>query len=519
MYLRKSRADAEAEAYGQGETLARHEAALMELARRMGASVAEIYREIVSGDSIAARPVMQRLLADVEAGLWDGVFVMEVERLARGDTIDQGLLAQTFRYSRTKIVTPSKTYDPENEFDEEYFEFGLFMSRREYKAINRRLIRGREASVREGKYVASKPPYGYKKVKLENQKGWTLAPDENADAVRYIFQLYVHGENGRQYGIQALARKLNEMRIPPSRHDYWEKSVIRDMLLNPVYAGKIRWNWRKTVKNMADGAVTKSRPRNYNEDCICVDGLHPALVDMETFEAAQRILADGPKPPLKYKAEIKNPLSGLIVCEKCGRKMTLRKGLNGKPDYIVCHARSCDNGSSRYEHVERALLDGLRAWAERFKIELAAQTERPLENDVSASVAASAKKNLEGEIKTLEGQLSRLHDLLEQGVYTPEQFLNRSKELGERTQKAANDLAALRQSEQERSAAGQFKAEALPQAESLVKIYDSLETPKQKNELLKEIVEKAAYLKICRAWRGSSGPADFDLEIFIKTGE
>ena len=47
-------------------------------------------------------------------------------------------------------MTPSKTYDPENEFDEEYFEFGLFMSRREYKTINRRLQRGRAASIKEG---------------------------------------------------------------------------------------------------------------------------------------------------------------------------------------------------------------------------------------------------------------------------------------------------------------------------------------------------------------------------------
>ena len=81
---------------------------------------------------------------------------MEVERLARGDTIDQGIVAQTFKFSDTKIITPIKTYNPNNEFDEEYFEFGLFMSRREYKTINRRLQRGRMASVKDGKYVANK---------------------------------------------------------------------------------------------------------------------------------------------------------------------------------------------------------------------------------------------------------------------------------------------------------------------------------------------------------------------------
>lgn len=59
----------------------------------------------------------------------------------------------------TKIITPQKIYNPNDEFDEEYFEFGLFMSRKEYKTINRRLHAGIIASVNEGKHVASAAPY------------------------------------------------------------------------------------------------------------------------------------------------------------------------------------------------------------------------------------------------------------------------------------------------------------------------------------------------------------------------
>ena len=122
IYLRKSRSDLEAEAHGEGETLSRHEHTLLELAKRQHLNVTDIYREVVSGDTIAARPMMQRVLSEVEQGVWSGVLVMEVERLARGDTIDQGIIAQTFKFSGTKIITPIKTYDPDNEFDEEYFE-------------------------------------------------------------------------------------------------------------------------------------------------------------------------------------------------------------------------------------------------------------------------------------------------------------------------------------------------------------------------------------------------------------
>ena len=148
IYLRKSREDRETEKYENVDTLDRHRKILLKFAEEHNMPIGKIYEEVVSGETIEERQVMQQVLRDVE-----GVLVMEVERLARGDTSDQGVVARVFKYSSTKIVTPVKTYDPNNEFDEEYFEFGLFMSRREYKTINRRLQRGREISAQEGKFV------------------------------------------------------------------------------------------------------------------------------------------------------------------------------------------------------------------------------------------------------------------------------------------------------------------------------------------------------------------------------
>ena len=186
IYLRKSRADAEAEARGEGETLARHETALLDLAKRMNLTIGGIYKEIVSGETISARPMVQKLLEEVEQGMWKGVLVMEIERLARGSTIDQGIIAQAFSFSGTKIITPLKTYDPNNEYDEEYFEFGLFMSRREYKTINRRIQRGRLASIQEGKYISPVPPYGYERIKIKDNKGYTLTPHKEQAVVKMI---------------------------------------------------------------------------------------------------------------------------------------------------------------------------------------------------------------------------------------------------------------------------------------------------------------------------------------------
>ena len=83
MYLRKSRKDAAGESVE--ETLARHEQRLLQLAQQQGLVIGTVYREVVSGDSIAARPEMQRLLQAVQRGQYQGVLVAELERLARGD--------------------------------------------------------------------------------------------------------------------------------------------------------------------------------------------------------------------------------------------------------------------------------------------------------------------------------------------------------------------------------------------------------------------------------------------------
>ena len=169
IYLRKSRADRDTQLYNHSkeDVLKRHREILLSTSRNLGIHISKIFEEVVSGDTIAARPEVQKLLSEVENNLWDGVLVVEVERLARGDTKDQGTIADTFKYSDTLIITPQKIYDPSSEFDEEYFEFGLFMSRREYKTINRRLNRGRIKSVKEGKWIAAEAPYGYRKVKIK----------------------------------------------------------------------------------------------------------------------------------------------------------------------------------------------------------------------------------------------------------------------------------------------------------------------------------------------------------------
>lgn len=518
IYLRKSRVDIEAEAHGEGETLARHEKALLDLARRNKYNVTQIYREVVSGETIAARPVIQHLLQEVADGRWKGVIVMEVERLARGDTIDQGYMAQTFKFSNTQIVTPLKVYNPNDEFDEEYFEFGLFMSRREYKTINRRLQRGRLASAQEGKWVSGKAPYGYERIRVPNDKGWTLRPvEEHADIVRYIFRLYTSGETDgegivKTYGTYAIALRLDEMGVePPGGASCWNCRTIQAILRNPAYIGKIRWNAHKTKRCVIDGTVRTERRTSAPEDIILVDGLHPAIVDETAFSKAQDLLARNGPPPVQIANAVSNPLAGVLVCGKCGRSIVLRPNAYG--GMLMCPNRVCDNVGAKYSVVEERLLQALSSWLDDYR--LSWSDRPPSEDEEIISLKEKSIRKAYSELETLRKQLSRTHDLLEQGVYDTDTFLARSRSISARIQDTNATIETLAEELAEDEARAAARRNIIPQVEKLLEVYAALPSAQAKNEMLKEVIEKAEYTRLTRS--GKHGPFDnFELVLFPK---
>ena len=508
IYLRKSRADMDAEARGEGETLKRHETILLALAKKMNINITKIYREIVSGESIAARPEVQKLLTDVEARCFKGILVMEVERLARGDTMDQGLVAQTFKISGTKIITPMKIYDPNNEFDEEYFEFGLFMSRREYKTINRRLQTGRIASVKEGNYIASTAPFGYKRVILPRKEGVTLeiVPEE-AEVINLIFDLYIKG-----FGPSQISTQLFKMGYKPRISKTWSRSSIVDILRNPVYNGKLKWGWRKDVKEISNGNIKISRP--ISKDFLLVKGKHPAIINDETWEKAQYITETKKTHKTSNNKVLTNPLAGLIICGKCNHTMVrLNQSNRGRKDAIYCeHHQFCGNVSSNLEVIEQRILYSLEDLMKNYTIRLG-------KNESLSSSLLEKKKNalpkLEKELNKLRGQTNRLHDLLEQGVYSIDTFLQRSNLLSKEISVLEAEILELKHNITEEEKLLANKTQLLPKIQHVLDVYPTCTTAEEKNNLLKTVLQKVIYTKEKRFKKGENLD-DFDLVLYPK---
>ena len=435
---------------------------------------------------------MQQLLQDVEQCAYEGVLVMEVERLARGDTIDQGIVAQAFKYSNTKIITPIKTYDPNNEYDEEYFEFGLFMSRREFKTIKRRLNAGRLRSVKDGNYIGSIAPYGYEKARID--KRWTLIIKENeAEIVKMIFEMYINGASKNE-----VARKLNSMQIATKQGCKWTSSGVRDLLKNPTYIGKLKWNTRKEVKNVINGKIKVSRPRDSKAPIF--DGIHPAIIDIDTWNRAQE-LNEQQEVKATWSTGIKNPLAKLVICEKCGKVMQRRPyQKRGQAPTLICTNTECDNVSSPLHIVEEKILDVLQDIYKAYKYEQKSKNKRTV----------SLREQYEKQLKKEQEKLDRIYSAYEDGMYSKLDFGNRKKVVEDKI----NELNRLIEEDSQKIS----KKEILHRLSNLLEVYK--EAPvEEKNELLKSVCQKIVYRKDKKCLKNTDDPYAFELTFYLKYQE
>ncbi|MFA9464931.1 MAG: recombinase family protein [Velocimicrobium sp.] len=520
-YLRKSRADYEAEQRGEGETLARHKKMLLRTAKSRGIIIKKFYCEVVSGETIAARPQMKQLLSDVEQGMWKGIFVVEVERLARGDTIDQGIVQRVFHITNTKIITPLKEYDPNNESDNEYFEFGLFMSRREYNTTKRRLKTGKIQAASEGKWPYRSAPYGYKIIKIPNDKGFMLEiiPDE-ADIVKLIFEWYTKGypnpdgEN-KKIGMQLICNKLNERRIKPRLTSKWTLSTISSMLDNPTYIGLVKIGYNRTIETIEHGIVHKKRIKDKN--CQTVSGLHPPIIDKASFYLAKDIRSHNPSKPLKVNYLMKNPLSGLVKCSYCGRTMIRRPYSNQiHNDTLLCPLSGCKNVGSDLAEVESLVLELLKEWLKSYK--LIWNESLPSNSDFSLTynITKKAITTIQSELSNLDLQLSNLYDLLERGLYDDKTFIDRKQQLIQSKKEKEETLELLRKRMSDLSLHALPKTSLIPKIEYAIETYSTLSDPSQKNELLTSVLEKIIYTKDTKCFRSEPKSSHIQLKIYPK---
>lgn len=510
MYLRKSRSDDPNKTVE--EVLSKHESMLQEFAlHEYGAMIPEerIYREVVSGETISNRPVIQIILNLLETGTITAVLVIEPQRLTRGDLADCGHIVNAFRYTNTHVVTPTKEYDLQNEYDRKFFEMELMRGNDYLEYTKKVLNRGRLNSVKQGNFIGGRAPYGYRKVTVGTGKNSypSLEPDpERSNHVAMIYEWYVQGLSLRQ-----ICRNLDDAGIVPTYSASWSTSSLQSILVNPVYIGKIRWGIMQLDRKMVDGELVPYRRHRNDSDVIYVDGKHEPIISNELFEAALQRYHNMPRN--NASLSLQNEFSCILYCQ-CGklmeRQVVIRrsKGQERRQVYFRCSGRPACGAkvlipSMLYERITGVLESSIKD----FEVKLSSGV------DDSAATYKKMLAKKKAELDALMQKDLRQKDAYEDGVYTKEEYATRNAKLQEQIVNARSILDKMIVE----------KPKTINYSDRIVKftaVLDALNddsiSPEQKNRLFRKVFDKIVYRpSMDKNTRGRGLNSVFDLDIFF----
>jgi DNA invertase Pin-like site-specific DNA recombinase len=503
MYLRKSQKDNTVKNETVEETLERHEHQLQEFALKEFGHYIEpeyIFREVISGgDDLSERSAFQEVLKLVEQNKVSHCLFLDTARISRTGIYGAGDIINVFYYTNTLICTPTKTYDLSDEYDKKFLEMELLQSADFLNYVKKIFKRGREHSVKNlGHFIGSVAPYGYDREKLD--KGFTLKANEDAKTVRMIFDMCLEGK-----GSMVIANHLNESDIKPAKNDEWTSSMVKTILYNITYAGMLTIDKRKIVKKIKDGKVIKTRP--VNEEYGVYKGLHTGIVTLEEFYMTQKRLQSHPASKVPKSKELKNPLSGLIFCSKCGRSMQRKHQKSKRGADLFCAVKSCNTVSNLLVEVEDAVIDKLKTYLKEFNHYL-----DNYEEEVKKVVTGNLKtiRKLEKDIDKLKVRLDSVMEAYELKDYTREQFLKRKKEIEDNITELENKKISLENNKQEDKIIKYQKL--IPKLSLCVSNYDNLSIV-NKNKLLKTIINKIEYTKTEQSTRKDK--KTFKLRVYL----
>ena len=485
IYLRKSRSDSPLESVE--EVLEKHEKQLQDFAvRTFGQPIPEenIFREVVSGETIADRPEMKNVLSRIESNNIEGVLVIEPQRLSRGDLVDCGNIIRAFKYTNTKILTPTKTYDLHDRYDEKFFKDELMRGSDYLEYTKEILMRGRLASVADGWFIGSIPPYGYDKMMVREghkDKPTLKINETEANVVKMVFDMFVN----QNLAPHTIAKKLEEMGVTPRKAKHFSQHTVKDILRNPHYLGKVVWNWRKTETTYSDGELVKSRPKH--DDFLMFEGKHTAIIDEETFKRAQERF--GKNPRVSKSKELRNPFARLVFCQ-CGRSMSYRtyknaEGVERSAPRLLCQDQTrCGTRSLTFEAMNEAVIEGLKLHLEDFEVKLKNGDGR------SEKLQEERLEHIQTELDELETQQEKLFDFLERGIYDEETFVKRNKTLTEKREELRSTYNKLKST---LPSSINYEDKIVKLSQAIDALNDDTLSAKAKNDFLTAIVEKIVY--------------------------
>lgn len=293
----------------------------------------EIVREYCdagkSGKSITGRPEFQKMLQDVADGRDEVsyILVFKLSRFGRNaaDVLNSLQYIQDYGVN---LICVEDGIDSSKDSGKLTITVLSAVAEIERENILVQTMEGRRQKAREGKWNGGQAPFGYL---LDSKNSTLIVNPEEAEIVRLIFEKFVHTDMGadsiskylNQHGYSK--KKLREQEV-----SHFTRSTVLKILDNPVYAGKIAYGKNATEK--VKGTRDQYR-RVKKEEYLLAEGLHEAVIDQETWEAARaKRKVTGVKWNKTHSLDHEHILSGILKCPVCGSGMagTVRRRKNKK---------------------------------------------------------------------------------------------------------------------------------------------------------------------------------------------
>ena len=317
-----------------------------------------------SGKSIEGRMQFRQMMEDVKSGK-DNISYVLVFKLSRFGRNAADVLStlQVMQDFGVNLICVEDGIDSSKDAGKLMISVLSAVAEIERENIRVQTMEGRIQKAREGKWNGGFAPYGYQLV-----NGKLEINEEGAVAIRTIYDQYVNtdiGSNGiskylENHGIRKIQRQNG-------KNPLFDAHLVRLILKNPVYCGKIAYGRRKTEK------VHGTRNEYHlveQENFLLVDGLHEAIIPEDVWNAAQaKLIAQAKKYEHvnKGKNERTHLLSGIVKCPICGAGMYGNKSIKYKKDgtkykdffYYGCKHRGMQRGHkcNYRKQIREELLD------------------------------------------------------------------------------------------------------------------------------------------------------------------
>lgn len=257
--------------------------------------------EGITGTSVEKREDFQRMMQDCRKGKIDRILVKSISRFAR-NTKDCLAAVRELKELGVSVQFEEQGIDTSKVSSEMVTAIMASLAQKQSESISGNVKWGVQKRMEDGTYVASSAPYGYRLVNLRLE----IQPEE-AEIVRWIFQQYLAGAN-----VNEITKELNARSAGNNRK--WYKAAVTYILSNERYIGDCLWQKCYMTSTIpARQVINRGEKTQYY-----AEGKHPAIIDKDTFYAAQRLRKQRRTTNGSATGAAYSILTGRILCGKCG---------------------------------------------------------------------------------------------------------------------------------------------------------------------------------------------------------